>query len=562
MTTRRSGRSLRPPLNRDEAMLPLIQRRERQGSEDARGSYEPGMIAAGYVEGNNVSSDSEGDGGPPTDIAMETQSGHTEDGLRADGQSIPIPDVIDLTGNEPMNGNEGDINEHGEMNGSGLYSVDLDVDENHEAILEEDYVAAKPPELSNEVFQILLDTLNSGGIVYTSPKGKGREVTAETVPSTSSDDPMGENADSETDPASTLEVMAPDPPLSSEHLMTEGGGSEIDPALLVSVHRPGLGHGHVVFRAKKTQETWGYRPLTPLYFYQLLRSSSNVQLEKVNILVDRMSRGLIRLATSRAPVFMNQKDLYNHPLTGFRQLGYWEQLDTQDTLIARKLDPVLDTNEKRSLLIINGLDETLNMYVLYIWTDMSEEEDTPSSLVARDTQNAVASWSAASQDNDLIPEEYQRYLRTLVLGAQNSGTAFSMFMYVRIVTEICKGLGIPCITGVRITERYLVGDRYLCVSDVIEKLGHRKPGTFANYRGIVNLTRLCLEHLETWDGDKGSENKFIELANELLRTPLDAANGLNPRRYGMMKYFNENVKRIAQQCKIKGKQADTMDESE
>ena len=74
MATRRSGRSLRPPLNRDEAMLPLIQRRAREGSEDTCGSYEPGMIAAGYVanaEENNARSDSEADGGPPTGRSPE-----------------------------------------------------------------------------------------------------------------------------------------------------------------------------------------------------------------------------------------------------------------------------------------------------------------------------------------------------------------------------------------------------------------------------------------------------------------------------------------------------------
>jgi hypothetical protein len=283
---------------------------------------------------------------------------------------------------------DSDVDENDDAIRRGLYSVDPDVDENDEEIRREGYAVAKRLELSNEVFKCLLDTLNSGGIVYASPKGKGKEVTAETVPSTSSDNPMGENADSETYPASTLEAMAPDPPLSSEHLTTEDGGSGIDPALLVSVHRPGLAisYGHVVFQAKKTRETWGYRPLTPLYFYQLVRSSSDVQLEDVNRLIDRMSPGLIRLATSRAPVFMNQKFVYNHPFTGFRQLGFWEKMDTEDTMIAPVLEPVLDSDEKRRLLSINRLDESLDMYVLYIWIDVSvitEEHQGISDIIYR-----------------------------------------------------------------------------------------------------------------------------------------------------------------------------------
>ena len=175
----------------------------------------------------------------------------------------------------------------------------------------------------------------------------------------------------------------------------------------------------------------------------------------------------------------------------------------------------------------------------------------------------MASSSTAAQYDDLIPEQYQRYFRTLVLGPQSKGTtAFSTVMHVHIVTEICNELGIPCITGVRVAERYLVGDRYLSVSDVVEKLGHWKPGTFGNYRGSVNSARLCLEHLEIYSDDKDSEKKFIRQANELLRTPLDTATTLNPGRYGTVKDFTDNVKRIALLCGIKGKQADTMDESE
>lgn len=178
--------------------------------------------------------------------------------------------------------------------------------------------------------------------------------------------------------------------------------------------------------------------------------------------------------------------------------------------------------------------------------------------LARGTGNAMASASASSQDDDIFPEEYQRYFQTLVVQRQNRDTTFSMFMHVRIVTEICTKLGIPCMHGVRIDERHMVGDRFLCVSDIIEKLGHRKPGTFGNHRGWVQLARHCLEHLEAY-GCGDSEKKFMQQAKELLRTPLDAAHTLKPSRYGNMKEFNNHVKVIAHRVGIKRKKADTKD---
>ena len=165
--------------------------------------------------------------------------------------------------------------------------------------------------------------------------------------------------------------MTPDLPLSSEHPMTKEGDLKIDPALLVSVHRPGLGYGHAIFWAKKTLEAGVYKPLTALYFYDMLRCSDDPQLDDVNRLVDRMSHGLIKLATASSPVFMDQKLLYGHPISGFRRLGHLEPLTKRDTMIEQVLEPVRDSQEKRRLLSINRLDETLDMYVLYIWTDVS-----------------------------------------------------------------------------------------------------------------------------------------------------------------------------------------------
>jgi hypothetical protein len=182
---------------------------------------------------------------------------------------------------------------------------------------------------------------------------------------------------------------------------------------------------------------------------------------------------------------------------------------------------------------------------------------TSSSIaVARDAQKAIALSSAVSQDDNFIPEEYQAYFRTLVLQKQNrDDTAFSMFMHIHIVTEICNKLGIPCVPGQKITDQHLVGSRRLCISDIVQKLGHQKPGTFNNHRGCVHLARLCLDSLEAY-GAEALETKLMRQVRELLDTPLSDAVKLKASRYGNMKDFNNNIKLIACQLGIKRKQAD------
>ena len=180
--------------------------------------------------------------------------------------------------------------------------------------------------------------------------------------------------------------------------------------------------------------------------------------------------------------------------------------------------------------------------------------------VANDAPKAIASSSAISQDNNLIPEEYKAYFRTLVLQKQNrDDTAFSVFMHIHIVTEIvteiCNKLGIPCVPGQRITDQHLVGGRCLCVSDIVQRLGHRKPRTFNNHHGCMHLACLCLDSLEVY-GAEVLETKLMQQARELLDTPLSDAVKLKASRYGNMKDFNNKIKLIARRLGIKCKQAD------
>ena len=158
----------------------------------------------------------------------------------------------------------------------------------------------KPPELSNDIFNVLLNMLNSVGIEYASPKGKGKE----TRHSTSTEGPMGRNLDFDMGLVLTLEATARD---ALEHPISNEGCSQTNPVLLVSMRHPAKCYGHAVFRVKKMQKIWGYMPMTALYFYQLLHSSQDLQLEHVNGLVDNMSPHLIRLATAQSPVFRRSK---------------------------------------------------------------------------------------------------------------------------------------------------------------------------------------------------------------------------------------------------------------
>ena len=176
--------------------------------------------------------------------------------------------------------------------------------------------------------------------------------------------------------------------------------------------------------------------------------------------------------------------------------------------------------------------------------------------IANGAPKAIASSSAISQDDNLIPEEYEVYFWTLVLQKQNrDDTMFSMFMHIHIVTEICNKLGIPCVPGQQITDQHLVGGQCLCVLDIVQRLGHRKPRTFNNHRGCMHLAHLCLDSLEVY-GAKVLETKLMQQARELLDMPLSDAVKLKASRYGNMKDFNNKIKLIARRLGIKHKQAD------
>ena len=228
--------------------------------------------------------------------------------------------------------------------------------------------------------QTLIETADACGITYHGPKGKEKEVTREHVPSMGFNYPMSHAGGSTMAPTLTFETRVP----FGDHVVSDEVVSDLAPPLMVSVHCAGLGHGygdgygHAILRVRKPKGTHENDPLTALYFYDLVRSSGDLLAEFVNDIINQMAHEKIRLGTASRPIFMDDK-YFHHPTTGFRPLGSLEGLNAHDVLM-----PVLESEEKRGLLVLNRLDASLEMYVLYIWTEVSliaYEEQTRSDIL-------------------------------------------------------------------------------------------------------------------------------------------------------------------------------------
>ena len=242
--------------------------------------------------------------------------------------------------------------------GSSSESDDNDDDDDDSLAAVGGYKVIDKPEQSDDVLRALIQTADTCGITYHGPKGKAKEVTRDPVPSMAFDCPTS---------SAVGFAMAP---TSGDHVMGDEAVSEFAPPLMVSVHCPGLGHGygegygHAILRARKSQGAEN-NPLTALYFYDLVRSSGDLLAEFVNDIVDKMTPEKIRLGTASRPVFMDDK-LFRHPTTGFRPLGSLDGLNPCNLLM-----PVLESEEKRGLLALNRHETTLDLYVLYIWSEVS-----------------------------------------------------------------------------------------------------------------------------------------------------------------------------------------------
>jgi hypothetical protein len=152
----------------------------------------------------------------------------------------------------------------------------------------------------------------------------------------------------------------------------------------------------------------------------------------------------------------------------------------------------------------------------------------------------------------LLQQNQPHFQKLVLKKTGDSESAFAMFMFVRIVTEVCEALHIPCGRGVAVHVRYPVGDgtARIGIADIVEgfKDGskvYRSPNTFGNYRTMVVNAEALLNHMESEGRDHSPrEIRYLRRARQLLQTPLHEAVQLDASRYGKIKEFADEVKTL------------------
>ena len=160
-------------------------------------------------------------------------------------------------------------------------------------------------------------------------------------------------------------------------------------------------------------------------------------------------------------------------------------------------------------------------------------------------------------DNPMLQRllhQYQIHFQKLVLKKTGDDeSAFAMVMFVRIISEICNELGIPCRRGVAVHVKNAAtnGNGRISIADVVEGFKHgskpyRSPYTFGNYRTIKLMAEVLLDHMESeCECGLNTDNRYVTRTKELLQTPLNDALQLHAARYGKIKDFEFKVKDLS-----------------
>lgn len=241
------------------------------------------------------------------------------------------------------------------------------------------YRQITPPNQTNDQFQQLITTANDSGFVYTSAKGKEKEVQSQPLAMTMNE---GETSNHPMD-SENSELMAAnqeetsDHPIDNSGLMAANEGETFDHSmenswlnqpsvLMVGVQCPDGRNSHAVFQVLTQSNPTGLPSASAIDLYESLLNSDDAEAILVNIDVSDMEYQEIRLATARLPIFMDELPNFPRSKTGFRQLGFLQELDPNYLI-----KPVLDGEEKQQILEVFGQDQTLDIYVLYILTEVS-----------------------------------------------------------------------------------------------------------------------------------------------------------------------------------------------
>ncbi|KAM6489699.1 hypothetical protein JOM56_014870 [Amanita muscaria] len=368
-----------------------------------------------------------------------------------------------------------------------------------------------PPQ-TNEAFQALLGVANDMGFHYKAPEN-GEETEEQTAQSESDEEESLPTWRQETPPPTT----------------TAPAELRTDAMLLVNVRLKQGFHKHAVLRTLLPQSALGA--------YECFVTSAEVGVSSMVSILNTMDDEVIMLATSRKPIPMDEKRTHENLMAGYKELGRLSDLDP-----SVKLKPVIDCDERRLLAQVQEVADSMPIFVIYIWTDDSEYE-LPS------FQTPFADQEQASKASPFIDVVYMNLFQDLVLSTPAAHSTFTLIIFVRIVLEACRKLGINC--GRRISLTGTAGPHRLCAEDVIKAFcradnhtSYLQVKTFANHRGwffraeqlFDTLSRLYPNITQIPD-DLTDEKLLTNFCKDLLKTPLSNARQLSPRAYGQMTDF-------------------------
>jgi hypothetical protein len=163
--------------------------------------------------------------------------------------------------------------------------------------------------------------------------------------------------------------------------------------------------------------------------------------------------------------------------------------------------------------------------------------------------------TSASPMLSYMLQQYQVHFQKLVLkksGDDEDENTFGLVMFVRIVSEICNELHIPCRRGISVHVKNAArnGNGRISIADVVEGFKHglkpyRSPYTFRNYCTIKLNAETLLDHMETECECEMPKTRFMTRAKELLQTTFNDAIKLTASRYGKIKDFELTVKELS-----------------
>jgi hypothetical protein len=137
----------------------------------------------------------------------------------------------------------------------------------------------------------------------------------------------------------------------------------------------------------------------------------------------------------------------------------------------------------------------------------------------------------------------------LVLSTPAAHSTFTLIVFVRIVLEACRKLGINCARRISLTDT--AGPHHLCAEDVVKvfcradnKTPYLKVKTFNNHRGwffraeqLYETLSSLYPNLSQIPDDLTDEKLLTNFCKELLKTPLSNTQQLSPRAYGQLTDF-------------------------